>query len=61
MEDAVDAIVVPELSAHQVARYVENDQPLQVFQLDRLLDITYQIIAQVELHEALQILQTIQS
>ena len=61
VEDAVDAVVVAELGAHQVARDVEDDQPLQVLQLDRLLHVADEIVAEVELHEALQVLEAIQA
>ena len=61
MEDAVDAIVVAKLGAHQVAGDVQNDQALEILQLDRLLHVAYQVIAEIELHETLQVLESIKS
>ena len=61
VENAIDPVVVAELRAHQVSRYVKNDQPLEVLQLDRLLHVTDHVVAKVELHEALQVFETIQS
>jgi len=43
-----------------VPTYVEYNQPAQLLQLDYLLHIRYEIIAQVQLHECLQAVQSIQ-
>ena len=53
VEDAIDAVVIAELDAHHVARDVQDDQPLQIFQLYRLLHVADQIISQIELHQVL--------
>ena len=56
MEDAVNSIVIPERGIHQVARDVKDDQPLQISKFDCLFHIIDEIVAHVELHEALQVL-----
>ena len=61
MEDAVDAIVVAKLGAHQVAGDVQNDQALEILEFYSLLHVTDQVIAKIELHETLEVLKSIQS
>ena len=58
VKDAVDAVVL--ITGEVVAGDVEDDEAGELLQLDDLLDVRDQVVAQVELHQRLQSVQPVQ-
>ena len=61
VEDTVDPVVVSEVGAHKVSGNIQDYESLQILQFYRFLDIADEIVAQVELHEALEFFQAVKS
>jgi len=59
--DAVDPVFVVGVETHGVAGDVEDDESLQVLQFDGLFHVAYQIVTEVELHQALKVLKPVKS
>ena len=61
MENTVYAIrlVLSLREAHRVTGDIEDDQPLQVLQLNRLLDVCDHVVSQVEFHQTLELFETV--
>jgi hypothetical protein len=54
VEDAVDAVVL--VTRQVVSRDVKDNEARERLELDDLLDVTNEVVAEVELHKCLQVL-----
>lgn len=59
MENTVDSVVF--LFDEVVSRDVEDNEPLELLQVDDLLDLVNLVVSQVKLHQSLHVLETTQS
>lgn len=59
MENTVYSVVF--LFDEVVSRDVEDNEPLELLQVDDLLDLVNLVVSQVKLHQSLHVLETTQS
>ena len=55
MEDAINSVIF--FPNQIISRYIENNKPLQLFQLNDFFNLINKIIAQVQLHKCLHIIK----
>lgn len=57
MENAINTVIV--FTDQIVSRDVQDDQSLQFLQIDNFLDLVDQIVAKIEFHQGLKVLEAI--
>jgi len=57
VENAINTVIV--FTDQIVSRDVQDDQSLQFLQIDNFLDLVDQIVAKIEFHQGLKVLEAI--